>query len=83
MEMLRGLDAGCDEARAAAAGPHRHRGQSGREGEAQGSFGIQPVQGALGAVEGDLLHAALLLGQTTEGGKEERDTQVSKRFTTV
>ena len=73
VELLRGLDAGRDEARAAAAGPHRHRGQAGREAEAQGTFGIQPVQGALGAVEGDLLHAALLLGQTTVGRKEDGD----------
>lgn len=74
VELLRGFDAGRDEARAAAAaaGPQGHRGQARGQAEAQGSFGVQPVQGALRAVQGDLLHAALLLGQTTveqDGGR--------------
>lgn len=72
VELVRGLNAGSDEARAAAAGPHRRRGQAGREGQAQGTFGVEPVQSALRAVQGDLLHTALLLRQTTvrETGEE-------------
>lgn len=65
VELLRGLDARRDEAGAAAAGPYGHRGQAGWEANAQGPFGIEPVQPALRTVQGDLLHAALLLGQPT------------------
>lgn len=65
MEFLRGLDTRRDEARAAAAGAHGHRGQPWWEADTQGPFGIEPVQPALRAVQGDLLHTALLLGQPT------------------
>lgn len=75
VELLRGLDAGSDEPRAAAAGAHHHGGQARRQGEAQGSFGIKPVQCALGAVERDLLHAALLLGQTAVSRRKRERRQ--------
>lgn len=74
VELLWGLDTGGDEAgAAAAAGPHGYGGQARWEAEAKGPFRVEPVQGALRAVEGDLLHTALLLWQTTVGRTQRED----------
>lgn len=70
VEVLGGLDAGRDQARAASPGPHCRRGQPGGQGEAERPLRIEPVQSTLRTVEGDLLHTALLLGQTTVGWKD-------------